>query len=100
MGITISRSFGDLADIEFVTAEDMRQVGLLARERIVRRTMAGRDAQGAAFRPYSPGYAKAKAEALGTTAVNLQVSGNMLNDLTVVRVAGWPEPFAEIGFTK
>jgi len=85
--VTITKNFGSLADLELVTAEDMRQIGLLAREQIVRRTMGGHDATGTPFQPYSPEYAKQKAKALGGAGtVNLQVSGGMLNDLTIVAV--------------
>jgi hypothetical protein len=89
--VTVHRSFGSLADLQLVTAEDMRQIGLLAREQILRRTLQGLDADGAPFAPYSDGYAEAKRKALGTSAVNLQVSGGMLNDLTVVDVQATPE---------
>lgn len=82
--ITLSRSFGSLEHLQLVSEEDMREIGLLAREAIVRRTMSGTDVHGAAFKPYSDGYAETKRQALGTDAVNLQVSGGMLNDLTVV----------------
>lgn len=85
-GINITKSFGSLADLRLVTSDDMRQIGLIARERIVARTLAGVDANGAAFAPYSEGYAKRKAEALGSGGVNLQVSGNMINQLQIVEV--------------
>lgn len=84
--IRLTHAFGSLEHLELVTAEDMREIGLLAREQIVRRTIAGRDARDAAFTPYSPGYAEAKRKALGAGGVNLQVSGGMLNDLTVTDV--------------
>ncbi|HVL66539.1 MAG TPA: hypothetical protein VM364_04670 [Vicinamibacterales bacterium] len=73
--------------IELVTREDMREIGLLARERIVRRT---RQAQGpnGPFRPLSARYAEQKHKALGGAAQpDLTVSGNMLNDLDVVDVS-------------
>lgn len=89
--VEVTRSFGSLEDLQVVTAEDMREIGLLAREQILRRTLRGTDVHGAAFQPYSEGYAKAKDKALGTTAVNLQVSGGMLNDLTIVAVDVQPE---------
>jgi hypothetical protein len=89
--VKITRSFGSLADLALVTEEDMRQIGLLAREMIVRRTLAGRDAHDDAFRAYSPGYAKAKRLALGSDRVNLQVSGGMLNDLTITDVKVSPD---------
>jgi hypothetical protein len=84
--VVITQSFGPLAHLDLVTAEDMRQIGLLAREQIIRRTINGIGADGQTFQAYSPGYAKAKRKALGTDAVNLQVSGGMLNDITIVDV--------------
>ncbi len=59
----------------------MRDVGLLARERVVRRTRQGQTTDGAAMVPYSAGYAARKGKELGTTAPNLTVSGAMLNDI-------------------
>jgi hypothetical protein len=70
----------------FVDRSVMRELGDLIRERIVRRTLAGQDASGAAFAGYSDGYAKKKSEALGTTRVDLSVSGEMLNAMQVVNV--------------
>lgn len=98
--VTVTRDF-DLANLELVTEADMREVGLLAREQIVRRTLRGLAADGSPFAPYSRGYAKAKARALGTSAVNLQVSGAMLNDLTIVDVKVTPEKaVVSLGWTK
>lgn len=85
--VTISRNFTSLADLKLVTAADMREIGLLARERIVRRTLRGVDAHGAAFAPYSDGYAKQKAQLGGAAVVNLQLSGNMLSHLQIVQVS-------------
>lgn len=99
--VTIRRSFGSLDHLELVTAEDMRQVALLAREQILRRTARGVDVHGAGFKPYSEGYAAQKRAALGTAAVNLQVSGGMLNDLTVVAVETTSEKASvTLGWTK
>jgi hypothetical protein len=85
--IGVSRNFTTLTQFAQPTAEQMREVGLLARELIVRRTLRGVDADGAPFAPYSPGYAKQKAQALGSASpVNLQVSGSMLNHLQIVKV--------------
>lgn len=101
MGVTVQRSFGPLDKLELVTVEDMRQIGLLAREQILRRTARGTDVHGAGFAPYSDGYAKYKRQALGTAAVNLQVSGNMLNDLTIVDVKAEDEKASvTLGWTK
>ena len=85
--INITRNFTSLVDLQLVTAEDMREIGLLARERIIRRTIAGTDATGAPFAPYSAGYAELKGRAVGGAGrVNLQLSGNMLNHLQIVEV--------------
>lgn len=62
----------------------MRDVGLLARETIIRRTRRGEGSDGQRFRAYSPAYAKQKAQHLGAGAVNLTVSGGMLNSIQVV----------------
>lgn len=95
--VTVERNFKSLVDLELVTTEDMRELGLLARERILERTAQGVDANGVPFAPYSAGYAKQKAAALGSGPVNLQVSGNMLNHLTITDVTdesvtlGWAQ---------
>lgn len=89
--VTVRRSFGPLDHLELVSMQDMRDLGLLAREMVLRRTLSGLDAEGAPFEPYSPGYAEQKRKALGTSAVNLQVSGGMLNDLQIVDVQATPE---------
>jgi hypothetical protein len=86
--INVSRNFGSLEEFITVAAEDMREIGLMTRERIVRRTLRGIDARGVPFAPYSPDYFATKAKELGSAwPVNLQVSGNMLNHLQVVEVA-------------
>ena len=69
-----------------VTRELMREIGLLARERIVRRTISGKDAEGQPFEAYSERYRLRKAKELGGGTVNLQVSGAMLNGLQIVDV--------------
>jgi hypothetical protein len=83
--VQITRNFTSLADLALTTADDMREIGLLAREQFVRRT---RQAQGpdGPLEPLSEDYAKQKREALGTAVPDLTVSGNMLNDLQVVEV--------------
>lgn len=84
--IAITRNFKSLPDLALVTKSDMRDVGLLARERIIRRTLRGESVSGAAFAPYSKGYAETKRAAMGTSQVNLQVSGNMLNQMGIVEL--------------
>lgn len=85
--ISVSRNFGKLAALDLVTKADMRELGLLARERIVRRTRAGKDVDNSPFAAYKPGYAALKAAAVGGGGkVNLTLSGRMLNELTVLEV--------------
>lgn len=83
MGVSVSRNFGDLTDVVLLTVSDWGRVGRLARERLISRTLAGRDETDAAFAPYSPGYAKAKAALGASTTPNLQLSGDMLNSIVV-----------------
>ena len=92
----VTKNFTALANITLTDKALMREVGLLARERILRRTAAGQDSEGQAFRPYSQKYAEQKAAALGSTGgVNLQVSGGMLNAITIVEVT---DDSVELGF--
>jgi hypothetical protein len=84
VSVRITRNFGRLADIPLGSETLMREVGLLVRERIVRRTLSGQDQDEAPFAPYSARYAAQKAEALGGAGtVNLQVSGQMLQGITI-----------------
>lgn len=100
-GVVVQRNFGSLEHLKLVTPEMMRDIGLLAREMIVTRTRAGVDVDGQAFEPYSEGYAEAKRKALGTSAVNLTVSGGLLNDLTIVDVKVEEEKASvTLGWTK
>ena len=80
--VTVTRNFPALDTLDLTTVDDMREIGLLVRERIYRRTISGVDADGQRFASYSPGYAKQK----GSSLVDLQVSGNMLNQMQVVAV--------------
>jgi len=84
MGVVVRKNFTRLRDIQLVTAADMRDVGDLLIERIKDRTLRGQDAQGQSFRGYSSGYAKQKSQAVGTSRVDLQVSGEMLNAMQVI----------------
>lgn len=87
MPVIVQRSFGSLADLKFSNVAMMREIGLLARELIIRRTMAGQDATGASFAPYSAKYAERKAKELGSAdPVNLTVSGGMLRNLQIIEV--------------
>lgn len=95
--ISITRNFSSLPDLKLVGKEDMREIGLLARERIVTRTLRGQSADGGAFAPYSDGYAEVKRSVLGTSQVNLQVSGNMLNQMGIVDLT---EDSVTLGWTQ
>ena len=86
MGITVTKNFPPLAGLELTNRQLMREVGLLARERIYKRTLAGRDMHDNAFRPYSADYRAAKAREVGAGTVNLQLSGAMLNALVILEV--------------
>jgi hypothetical protein len=84
--ITVTTNF-DSDDLRFTDRDLMRQIGLLARETIHRRTARGISSDGAPFQRYSLGYAKQKAAQLGGSGtVNLTVSGGMLNALQIVDV--------------
>jgi len=86
MAVTVRQNFRPLASIQLTDKALMREIGLMARETIVRRTLAGQDATGTAFRPYSAGYRTRKARELGAGGVNLQVSGDMLNAIVILEV--------------
>lgn len=83
MSITVTRNFKSLVSLDLTTVADMREIGLLARERIQRRTRQGMGPDGAPFAPLSEGYAKRKQAELGTSSPDLTVSGRMLNDMTI-----------------
>ncbi len=84
MPVTVTSNF-HVGDVRFSNERIMREVGLLARETIRRRTARGISADGLPFAPYSLGYIKQKAKQLGSAAqVNLTVSGAMLNALQIV----------------
>jgi hypothetical protein len=87
MPVTVRANF-NVGDAFAVSDEAvMREVGLLARELILRRTSRGISADGAPFEPYSPGYLKTKSKAVGlANPVNLRASGGMLNALQIVEV--------------
>jgi hypothetical protein len=88
MPITIRATNLDLPAAPFTTREDMVAVGQLIRQRILDRTARGVDAEGKPFAPYSTEYADAKRKELGTSnPVNLTVSGEMLNAITIEATA-------------
>jgi hypothetical protein len=86
--ITVRRTFPDLGTLaeSMVDRATMREIGLMARERIIRRTASGKDEAGQPFQAYSEKYRERKAKELGAGTVNLHVSGGMLGALTIVDV--------------
>jgi hypothetical protein len=95
--MSVTRNFGPLDQIPLTTKAIMREVGLLARERVVRRTRQGQTTEGGRMQPYSPSYAKRKGKELGTTQPNLTVSGAMLNDIVLQNVQ---DDEVTLGFSK
>lgn len=95
MSVHVLKNFPPLAGLPLTNKQVMREVGLLARERVYRRTISGTDMHGQPFKAYSKDYLKAKQQAVGTTQVNLQLSGGMLNALQIINVT---EDSVEIGF--
>lgn len=83
VGVELRRSFGPLDEIDLVTREDWGRVGRLARERIIARTLSGQDERDAPFAAYTPAYAKRRSQMGASTTPNLQLSGDMLNAITV-----------------
>jgi hypothetical protein len=79
--VTVTRNFSPIT--EFITEADMREAGDMLLRRIRTRTENGVDVNGAAFAPYSDGYASQKSAELGHSRVDLTVSGRMLNDMQV-----------------
>lgn len=74
----------EVANLPLLTVGDWRTIGREARELIIRRTLAGRDQRDQPFQAYSKGYAKQK-KAIGASGrPNLQLSGDMLNAITVL----------------
>lgn len=84
--ITVRVSGERVSDVPLTTREDMREVGRLIREQILRRTRQGLDAAGKPFAPYSPAYARQRAKLGKSGRVNLELSGAMLGDLQVLEV--------------
>ena len=83
MAITIRKNTVDLSNVRFVSREDMAAVGQLVRQRILERTARGVDAKGNPFAPSSPEYRDLKREQLGSSGVDLTISGEMLRAMVV-----------------
>ena len=85
MGVLVRNRVGNLRGVVQTTTADMKDLGLLARERILLRTRQGKDADGAKFAPYSPAYAEQRSkEGLSRANVTLELSGQMLNSIQVI----------------
>jgi hypothetical protein len=103
MPVTVTRNFGPLDQFELVTSDDMRHVGLLAREMIIERTRWRQvDIHGRPFQWLSVKYAADKHRSLGgVPKPDLTVSGNMLNDITISDVVVMPTGLSlKLGFVK
>lgn len=99
--ITASRIGLPLDQLELITRDDLRELGLIARERIIRRTRQGLGPGGVPFEPLSDEYATQKRAALGTDAADLTVSGRMLNDIQITNIELSDErALVELGFTE
>lgn len=97
MPVVVTLRGRPLADIPLTNRDLMREVGLLARERILRRTASGLDQDDAPFHPYSAAYALQKAKELGPGIVNLQVSGGMLGAIVILEIT---ENSVTLGFSS
>lgn len=73
-----------LAQLPLLSEELMRDIGDLALRRIRTRTENQTAVDGSPFQPLSPDYAALKQRELGHQRADLQVSGRMLNDMSVV----------------
>jgi hypothetical protein len=80
MPITLTQAVPKPSAVTLTDIPLMRDIGMMAIRAIRTRTRLGRDADGGAFAPYSPGYAKRK----GSTHVDLTLSGDMLNALEII----------------
>ncbi len=95
--MSFTRNFGPLDQIKLTDKQLMKEVGLLIRERIIRRTKQGQGVNGP-FHPYSRAYGSEKAKQLGTgQTVDLTVSGAMLNAITITRLE---DDLVELGFSS
>lgn len=67
--------------LPLTSARMMREIGILAAQRIYARTIKGLGSDGQTFAPLSARYAEQKQKALGHSRADLTVSGRMLNDM-------------------
>lgn len=85
MGVMVTRKFEPLTKNVQWEKKDWQLVGEFIRNRIRIRTAKGVDGQNVPFKPYSAAYAKKRLDAgLDTSPVNLTVSSDMLNAITVL----------------
>lgn len=97
MAVVVTIKGQRLSEVKLSTQDLMREVGLLARERILRRTASGLDQNESPFQPYSAAYAIQKGVYLGQGGVNLQVSGAMLGAIIITDVT---ENKVTLGFSS
>jgi hypothetical protein len=65
MPVTVNLTGDRFSEIPLSTVDLMREVGLLARERILLRVADSRSTDGSPFAPYSAAYAARKAKEVG-----------------------------------
>jgi hypothetical protein len=73
---------GFFRSTKVVDEQQMFEAGRWLAVKLIRRTQDGYDEQNRKFKPYSPGYAKWKN--VPRSAVDLTLSGDMLNDFDVL----------------
>jgi hypothetical protein len=85
MGVLVRNRVGDLASNVRTTTADMKDLGLLARERILARTALGKDFKGNAFQPLSQSYLQQRSkQGLRRARTSLELSGEMLRGIQVI----------------
>lgn len=97
MPVTVRLTGERFAELPLSSVDLMREIGLLARERILLRVAAGESTDGTPFQPYSAAYAVRKAKEVGNGPVNLQLSGRMLQGLVITDVT---ENRVTLGFSN
>lgn len=97
MPVTVTLDGPRFSEIPLSTQDLMREVGLLARERILLRVARSEAVDGSPFAPYSAEYAKRKAAEVGAGPVNLQLSGRMLQGIVLTEIT---ENSVTLGFSS
>lgn len=87
MSIRVRRNFPRLDKLVAPDRGIIRDLLLLTRERIIRRTLSGRDESGNSFRPYAASTKRQRARrGKSTSTVNLQDTNTMLGGIAILQV--------------